>query len=42
MWEFYLAYCEGGFRERQLGLAQLILAKPLAREEVPVTPLRFS
>ena len=42
MWEFYLAYCEGGFSERQLGLAQLILAKPLARQEAPVTPLRLT
>lgn len=42
MWEFYLAYCEGGFTERQLGLAQLIFAKPLARQEAPVMPLRLS
>ena len=42
MWEFYLAYCEGGFRERQLGLAQLILAKPKARQETPVVPLRLA
>ena len=42
MWEFYLAYCEGGFTERQLGLAQLIFAKPLARQEAPVTPLRLA
>lgn len=42
MWEFYLAYCEGGFTERQLGLAQLIFAKPLARQEAPVTPLRLT
>ena len=28
MWEFYLAYCEGGFRERALGVAHLLLAKP--------------
>jgi cyclopropane-fatty-acyl-phospholipid synthase len=28
MWEFYLAYCEGGFRERSIGVAQLLLAKP--------------
>lgn len=34
MWEFYLAYCEGGFAERQLGLAQLLLAKPKAHHEV--------
>lgn len=28
LWEFYLAYCEGGFRERQIGTVQCILARP--------------
>jgi cyclopropane-fatty-acyl-phospholipid synthase len=28
LWEFYLAYCEGGFRERSIGVAHLVLAKP--------------
>ncbi len=28
MWAFYLAYCEGGFRERSIGVAHLLLAKP--------------
>lgn len=28
MWEFYLCYCEGGFRERIIGTAQLAFAKP--------------
>lgn len=28
MWEFYLAYCEGGFRERAIGVSHLLLAKP--------------
>lgn len=28
LWEFYLAYCEGGFRERSLGVAHLKLVKP--------------
>lgn len=28
MWEFYLAYCEGGFRERSIGVAHLLLGKP--------------
>ena len=28
MWEFYLAYCEGGFIERSIGVAHLLLAKP--------------
>ena len=27
MWEFYLAYCEGGFRERATGTVQLVLHK---------------
>jgi cyclopropane-fatty-acyl-phospholipid synthase len=27
-WEFYLAYCEGGFRERINGTVQLTLARP--------------
>ena len=28
MWEFYFAYCEGGFRERRIGNVQLLLTKP--------------
>lgn len=28
MWEFYLCYCEGGFRERDIGTVQMLLAKP--------------
>lgn len=28
MWEFYLAYCEGGFRERSIGVSHLLFAKP--------------
>ncbi|GAC1032570.1 cyclopropane-fatty-acyl-phospholipid synthase family protein [Pseudomonas sp. No.21] len=31
LWEFYLCYCEGGFLERAIGTAQLLLAKPGAR-----------
>ncbi len=31
LWEFYLCYCEGGFLERSIGTAQLLLAKPRAR-----------
>lgn len=31
LWEFYLCYCEGGFLERSIGTAQLLLAKPAAR-----------
>lgn len=28
MWEFYMAYCEGGFRERSIGVAQMLLTRP--------------
>lgn len=31
MWEFYLCYCEGGFRERAISTAQIVFAKPGAR-----------
>ncbi|WP_219094350.1 cyclopropane-fatty-acyl-phospholipid synthase family protein [Pseudomonas sp. UMAB-40] len=30
LWEFYLCYCEGGFLERTIGTAQMLLAKPSA------------
>jgi cyclopropane-fatty-acyl-phospholipid synthase len=33
MWEFYLAYCEGGFLERSIGVSHLLMAKPLNRRE---------
>jgi cyclopropane-fatty-acyl-phospholipid synthase len=33
LWELYLAYCEGGFRERRIGDVQLLLAKPGFRGE---------
>jgi cyclopropane-fatty-acyl-phospholipid synthase len=31
MWDYYLAYCEGGFIERATGDVQMLLAKPGAR-----------
>lgn len=31
LWEFYLAYCEGGFRERSIGVSHLLLTHPGAR-----------
>lgn len=37
MWEYYLCYCEGGFRERAIGAVQLLLTKPLCRRE-PLIP----
>ncbi|MEZ5565906.1 MAG: cyclopropane-fatty-acyl-phospholipid synthase family protein [Gammaproteobacteria bacterium] len=33
MWEWYLAYCEGGFRERVISAAQLVFDKPGCRLE---------
>ena len=27
-WNYYLCYCEAGFHERQIGVAQMLLAKP--------------
>jgi len=35
MWEFYLAYCEGGFRERIISTVQLAFAKPGYRFATP-------
>jgi cyclopropane-fatty-acyl-phospholipid synthase len=31
MWEFYLAYCEGGFSERHIGDVQMVFSKPMDR-----------
>lgn len=31
LWNFYLAYCEGGFRERTVSAVQLVASKPLCR-----------
>lgn len=31
MWEFYLAYCEGGFAERAIGVVHMHFTKPLSR-----------
>jgi cyclopropane-fatty-acyl-phospholipid synthase len=33
LWELYLCYCEGGFRERRIQDVQLLLAKPEYRGE---------
>lgn len=30
-WHYYFCYCEGGFLERAIGLAQIVLAKPMYR-----------
>jgi cyclopropane-fatty-acyl-phospholipid synthase len=39
MWELYLSYCEGGFRERRIRDVQLLLAKPGYRREPSVAAL---
>lgn len=31
LWEFYLAYCEAGFRERSVGTVQMLLTRPGCR-----------
>ncbi len=33
MWQFYLCYCEGGFRERAIGVGHFVYAKPAYRAE---------
>jgi cyclopropane-fatty-acyl-phospholipid synthase len=39
LWELYLSYCEGGFRERRIQDVQLLLAKPGYRAE-PLPAIR--
>ncbi len=40
LWELYLSYCEGGFRERRIQDVQMLLAKPGNRSEpAPVVSL---
>ncbi|WP_323113609.1 cyclopropane-fatty-acyl-phospholipid synthase family protein [Pseudomonas guariconensis] len=39
LWEFYLCYCQGGFEERAIGVAQLLWAAPEARR-APLPALR--
>ena len=31
MWDFYLSFCEGGFRERVIGTSQFLFCKPMCR-----------
>jgi cyclopropane-fatty-acyl-phospholipid synthase len=33
LWDYYFCYCEGGFRERVIGTAQFLLAKPQYRPQ---------
>lgn len=37
MWDFYLCYCEGAFRERAIGTVQMLLTKPDCRR----TPIQL-
>ena len=39
MWDYYLAYCEGGFTERFLGVSQMVLTRPGARQPSLLPPL---
>jgi cyclopropane-fatty-acyl-phospholipid synthase len=36
MWEYYLCYCEGGFRQQSIGTVQLLLTRPATRHR-PLT-----
>lgn len=33
LWDYYFAYCEGGFRERAISTAQFLFAKPRWRQD---------
>ena len=37
LWDFYFAYCEGGFEERVIGDIQLMLTKPMCRAKQPLS-----
>lgn len=39
LWDFYLSYCEGGFRERTIGDVQMVFTKPMSRV-APLLPER--
>lgn len=34
MWQYYLCFCEGGFRERAINTAQFLFAKPAYRNQI--------
>ena len=40
MWEYYLAYCEGGFEERYLGSVHMLFTKPGSRRAPILASLR--
>jgi cyclopropane-fatty-acyl-phospholipid synthase len=35
MWQYYLCYCEGGFRERAIGNVQMLMMRPDGRPPSP-------
>lgn len=37
MWEYYLRYCEAGFRERTIADVQMLLVKPGFRSDTPLS-----
>jgi cyclopropane-fatty-acyl-phospholipid synthase len=39
LWDFYFCYCEGAFREKQIGVAQLLLQKPGNRRNPQIPAL---
>jgi cyclopropane-fatty-acyl-phospholipid synthase len=40
MWDFYLGWCEGAFRERYVDAAQLVITKRSANEPAHAEPIR--
>lgn len=42
MWEYYLCYCEAGFRERYIGDVQMVFTKPDGRADPILPPLGSS
>jgi cyclopropane-fatty-acyl-phospholipid synthase len=39
LWQFYFAYCAGGFAERHIGVAQIVHARPQAHRAPVLPPL---
>jgi cyclopropane-fatty-acyl-phospholipid synthase len=39
MWQYYLCYCEGGFREQVISATQLHFVKPMARLNMALHPI---
>jgi cyclopropane-fatty-acyl-phospholipid synthase len=40
MWNYYLSYCEGGFRQQAIGTVQLLLTKPRSLRE-PIHAINY-